>query len=75
MNPWQRLVGTRAKPRRVASPGVVVFACLLAVAWLYLGISALTDGRRVQGLIALGLAVASTGLAVTTMRKRRAASH
>lgn len=50
MSGWQRLVGTGTEARRVANPGIVAVALLLALCWLYLGASALADGRAVQGL-------------------------
>ena len=71
VNPWQRLAGTRAEPRRVANPGIASFYLVFAIAWLYLGFSAMTDGRTVQGVIGLGLALASSALAVSTRRKRQ----
>ena len=70
MNLWQRLVGTRAEPRRVANPGIFIFALFLSVAWFYLGMSALTDGRKLQGVVGLGLAVVFTAWAISTRRQR-----
>lgn len=71
MNPWQRLVGTREEPRRVGNPGVVFGHGVLAAGWLYIGLSALTDGRTIQGALGLGLALASSALAYNVWRKRR----
>jgi uncharacterized membrane protein YhaH (DUF805 family) len=71
MNSWQRVVGTRAEPRRVSNPGVVFLAVVLAIAALYLGMSALTDGRTAQGVVWLAMAVAYVGWAAVTLRRRR----
>ena len=71
VNPWQRLVGTRAEPRRVANPGIVFLALVLALGWFLLGVSALTDGRTVQGMVGLGLAVIFPAWTTSIRRKRR----
>lgn len=68
-NLWQRLVGTQAEPRRVAATSIVrLLPAVFALGWFYLGLSALTDGRRLQGALGLTLAVAFTGCAVATLR-------
>jgi hypothetical protein len=55
----------------VANPGIVAVALALTVGWLYLGMSALTDGRSLQGVVGVGLAVGFAGWAIGTLRKRR----
>lgn len=55
----------------MANPGIVFFYLLFAIGWLYLGLGAMTDGRTIQGVIGLGLALASLAFAVGTRRKRQ----
>ncbi len=55
----------------MANPSIVFFALVLAIAWFYLGLSALVDGRRLQGVVGLGLAVLFTAWATITRRKRQ----
>jgi hypothetical protein len=55
----------------VANPGIFAVALALTVGWLYLGVSALTDGRSLQGVVGVGLAVAFAGCAIGILRKRR----
>lgn len=73
MNPWQRLVGTQEEPRRVANPGVVFLAVVLVIGALYLGLSALTSGRIVQGVGWLAMAVGYVGWTAIILRRRRKA--
>ena len=70
VNPWQRLVGTRAEPRRMANPGFVFFAVVVALGQTALGVSALTDGRTLQAVVGLGLAAFFGGWATATLRNR-----
>jgi TRAP-type mannitol/chloroaromatic compound transport system permease large subunit len=70
MNPWQRLVGTQEEPRRVANPGVVFLAVVLVIGTLYLGLSALTSGRAVQGVGWLAMAIGYVGWVVILLRRR-----
>ncbi len=55
----------------MANPGVVFLAFVLAVMSVAIGLSALTDGRNVQGGIHLLLALGFVGWGVVTLRKRR----
>lgn len=55
----------------MGSPGIVFLYLVFTAGWLYLGTSALTDGRRLQGAVGLGLAMAAAALAMITFRKRR----
>ena len=55
----------------MANPGMVFSYSVFAIGWLSLGLSAMTDGRTLQGVIGLGLAGASAALAISTARKRQ----
>jgi len=68
-NLWRSFVRTHAEPRRVATSSIArLLPALLALVWFYLGLSALTDGRRLQGALGLALAVVSTGWAIAMLR-------
>ncbi len=54
-----------------SEPGIFAVSLALTVAWLYLGVSALTDGRSLQGVVGVGLAVAFAGWSIGILRKRR----
>lgn len=51
------------------SRGLGVFALILAIGWLYLGVSRLTDGRTLEGVLGLVLALSFIGWAIVTARK------
>ena len=70
VHPWQRLVGTRAEPRRMANPGFV-FAVVVALGQAALGVSAFTDVRTLQAVVGLGPAAFFGGWAIVTMRNRQ----
>lgn len=55
----------------MANPGMAFLVIVLVIGWLYLGIRAMTDGRRLEGALGLGLAVAMAGWAIGTRRKSR----
>lgn len=55
----------------MANPGVAFLAVALIIGAFYLGLSALTTGRTVQGVGWLAMAVGYVGFVAISLRRRR----